>query len=142
MHLPIYKKFSISGLGKHFLKGSLTKKQTSQNLFYTYDPFKKWFPNPKIENFPLMHLRIYKKKFFSEVSERYLNYFHFVSKSRNGRGCPTHMGWPQAKNILPNQPYPWMDETSKVSSKSEILAFRLTFVPCVEALLKAGIYMI
>ena len=30
-----------------------------------------------------------------------------------------------------------MDETSKVSSKSEILAFRLTFVPCVEALLSA-----
>ena len=28
-----------------------------------------------------------------------------------------------------------MDETSKVSSKSEILAFRLTFVPWMEGLL-------
>ena len=58
-YLPIYRKFFISGLSDHFLEGSLTKKPKSQNLFYSYDPFKKWFYNPKIENFPLMFLLIY-----------------------------------------------------------------------------------
>ena len=40
-------------------------REISQDFFYTYDPFKKWTDNPEIENFPLIHLRIYKKNFFS-----------------------------------------------------------------------------
>ena len=65
IHLPIYKKFSIWGLPDHFLEGSLTKKPKSQNFFLVSDPFKKRSPHSEIENFPLIHLRIYKKIFFS-----------------------------------------------------------------------------
>ena len=60
MPLLIYKKFLI-GLQSH--------RKNPKKIFYTYDPFKKWFPNPKIENFPLMPLLIYKKKFKPSQSE-------------------------------------------------------------------------
>ena len=35
------------------------------DFFYTYDPFKKWSNKSQIENFPLIHLLIYKKFFIS-----------------------------------------------------------------------------
>ena len=37
------------------------KRKKISDFFYTYDPFKKWTDNPEIKNFPLIHLRIYKK---------------------------------------------------------------------------------
>ena len=43
----------------------ISVKKNLRFLFYTIDPFKKWSDYPPIENFPLIHLLIYKKKFFS-----------------------------------------------------------------------------
>ena len=56
-------KFSIWGSSDHFLKGSLTKKPKSQKIVLVRDPFRKWPLAAKIQNFPLMPLLIYNKKF-------------------------------------------------------------------------------
>ena len=63
-------------------------------------------------------------------------YVDFISNPEFWAGLPRPLGWPQTKTILAGQPYPWVGQTSQMSSKSVILAFRLTFVSCVEALLK------
>ena len=64
-------------------------------------------------------------------------YVDFISNPEFWVGLPRPLGWPQTKTILAGQPYPWVGQTSQMSSKSVILAFRLTFVSCVEALLNA-----
>ena len=106
MPLLIYKKFSISGLSDQFLEGSLTKKQKSQNFFYTYDPFKKGLAAPEIENFPLMPLLIYNKKLNPSHFEQQRGFWDLVVKSDPGWGCPAHRGDPRPKNVLGGQSYP------------------------------------
>ena len=61
--------FQFQGHQIIFWRGHGCKRKKSQNFFYTYDPFKKWSDNPKIENLPLTHLPIYKKIFFSWSSD-------------------------------------------------------------------------
>ena len=62
MPLSIYNKIFFSGLPNHFLIGLQSYRKKPKNFFYTYDPFKKCFATPEIENFPLMPLSIYKKR--------------------------------------------------------------------------------
>ena len=69
----------------------------SQNFFYTYDPFKKWPALSEIENFPLMPLLIYKKKFIPSQSEQQDRIWPLVVKSDPGWGCPAHRGDPRPK---------------------------------------------
>ena len=59
----------VTFLEKNFSSTFLLTKQKSKNFFYTYDPPQKWSVNSKIENLPLIHLRIYKKFSISEPFE-------------------------------------------------------------------------
>ena len=109
MHLLIYKKFFISGSSNHFLEGSLTKKLKSQKIFLVRDPFKKWLFNDEIQNFPLMPLLIYKKKFCWGQSEQQLFIFILLVKLTLGQVSPAHRGDPRPKLLwVVNPTHGWV----------------------------------
>ena len=123
MPLPIYKKIFVSEVPDHFYFVLQSHTQKAQNFFYTYDPFKKWFYKPIIENFLLMPLLIY-KKFLTSGSESKI----FTNKF--GFGPPSiFMGLqsPKLVKILQMTPNPNGIKLVGFSLRAQKLAFTSKF---------------
>ena len=122
IYLPIYKKIFFAGSNSKIFINKVDFGQVAYLVkLLQFCPLQKNF----LPNFLLLSKKftMHGKKCVAAVRQD----LDFVSKLGNGWGCPTHMGGAQTKNFLAGEPYPWVGQTTQVSSKSERWPFAMCF---------------